>query len=108
MDYCFKLVMHAVSEEALFRGFLWGYLRLFGLHPVWTWLVIALSFVIGHRYYFGRYAYFSLCILPAGALSLGFIAWKTRSNCLKYWPSCSIECFWNQLCIQFRFTEVMA
>lgn len=69
----------AVSEEPLFRGFLWGYLRKLGLSPIWTWLLISFSFVVGHLFYFGSSPISLFLLVPVASLALGLIAWKTKS-----------------------------
>jgi membrane protease YdiL (CAAX protease family) len=70
----------AVFEEPLFRGFLWGYLRLAKWKNVWIWLFQAGLFTLGHVYY--------LRVEPVGpwlirllipSLLLGLIAWGARS-----------------------------
>jgi membrane protease YdiL (CAAX protease family) len=70
----------AVWEEPLFRGFLWGYLRLAGWKNFWIWIFQALLFTGAHFYYlntepFGLY--FVRMMLPA--LLLGLVAWCARS-----------------------------
>ena len=70
----------AVWEEPLFRGFLWGYLRLAKWKNVWIWLFQAGLFTLGHVYYlrvepFG--SWFVRITIPA--LTLGLIAWGARS-----------------------------
>jgi hypothetical protein len=69
----------AVSEEPLFRGFLWGYLRKLGLSPIWAWLLIAFSFTIGHLFYFGSSPISLFVIVPVVSLALGLIAWKSKT-----------------------------
>ena len=46
-----QMVNAAVWEEPLFRGFLWGYLRLAGWKNGWIWLFQALLFTAAHCYY---------------------------------------------------------
>jgi membrane protease YdiL (CAAX protease family) len=75
-----QMVNAAVWEEPLFRGILWGHLRLAGWKNGWIWLFQALLFTAAHCYYlrtepFG--SYFIRMMLPA--LLLGFIAWRARS-----------------------------
>jgi membrane protease YdiL (CAAX protease family) len=70
----------AVWEEPLFRGFLWGYLRLAKWKNAWIWLFQAGLFTLGHVYYlrvepFG--SWFIRIIIPS--LLLGLIAWCARS-----------------------------
>lgn len=69
----------AAAEEPLFRGFLWGRLRKCGWKDHWIWLFQALLFAVGHAYYVGSSNVSAFLLVPLGALSLGFVAWKTRS-----------------------------
>ncbi|MBN2148151.1 MAG: CPBP family intramembrane metalloprotease [Anaerolineales bacterium] len=73
-----SLSNEGIDEEPLFRGFLWGYLRRFGLkdHSIWWiqgvlfWLVHYDRLFMGHAsFWFG---------LPFGLL-FGFLAWRSRS-----------------------------
>jgi len=52
-----QLCNAATLEEPLFRGFLWGYLRLQGWNEKWIWLFQALLFWVGHIYYLGVASY---------------------------------------------------
>jgi membrane protease YdiL (CAAX protease family) len=70
----------AVWEEPLFRGFLWGHLRLAGWKNAWIWLFQAGLFTLGHIYYlraepFG--AWLVRILVPA--LVIGLAAWGARS-----------------------------
>ena len=70
----------AVWEEPLFRGFLWGYLRLAKWKNVWIWLFQAVLFTLGHVYYLRSEAFVPWLIrmlLPS--LLIGFIAWRAGS-----------------------------
>jgi membrane protease YdiL (CAAX protease family) len=70
----------AVWEEPLFRGFLWGYLRLARWQEGWIWLFQALLFTLGHVYYLQNEAvgpWFLRLMLPS--LLIGFIAWRAKS-----------------------------
>jgi membrane protease YdiL (CAAX protease family) len=69
----------AVSEEPLFRGFLWGYLRKAGWREPWIWLFQAGLFWIGHIYYFGKLLISFWIAIPIGGLVLGGLAWRSRS-----------------------------
>jgi membrane protease YdiL (CAAX protease family) len=72
--------MAAVMEEPLFRGFLWGYLRIAKLNNFWIWIFQALFFTAGHVYYLPSEplgTWFIRMILPA--LLLGLIAWGAKS-----------------------------
>jgi membrane protease YdiL (CAAX protease family) len=69
----------AISEEPLFRGFLWGYLRKAGWNEVIIWIFQAFLFWIGHIFYFGKMVVSFWIIVPIGGLLLGLLAWKSRS-----------------------------
>lgn len=75
-----QMVNAAVWEEPLFRGFLWGYLRMAGWKNVWIWLFQALLFTFAHFYYLREEAFpvfFVRMMIPA--LLVGLIAWRARS-----------------------------
>lgn len=74
-----QLTTAAFLEEPLFRGFLWGYLRMAGWKDVWIWLLQAVLFALGHSYYFGRANISFWVIVPTASLILGWIAWRSRS-----------------------------
>lgn len=74
-----QLTRAASLEEPLFRGFLWGYLRLAGWKDVWIWLFQAGLFMLGHVYYFGQYNVSFWVIVPIGGLVIGWTAWRARS-----------------------------
>lgn len=70
----------AVFEEPLFRGFLWGYLRLAKWKNVWIWLFQAGLFTLGHVYYLRAEPFESWLIrLLVPSLVLGLVAWGARS-----------------------------
>lgn len=74
-----QLTRAASLEEPLFRGFLWGYLRLAGWKEGWIWLFQTGLFLLGHIYYFGRHSFSFWLIVPVGGLVIGWIAWRARS-----------------------------
>jgi len=74
-----QLSTAAALEEPLFRGFLWGALKERGWKEIWIWLFQALLFVLGHIYYLGPANDSFFVIVPAGALLLGLMAWKSGS-----------------------------
>ncbi|HVN56460.1 MAG TPA: CPBP family intramembrane glutamic endopeptidase [Anaerolineaceae bacterium] len=69
----------AVSEEPLFRGILWGYLRHAGWKNLWIWLVQAGLFALSHLYYLSDRPFFFWVSVPLGGLVLGLLAWRSRS-----------------------------
>jgi hypothetical protein len=50
-SFFYQLGYAAVSEEPLFRGFLWGYLRQSKWKDVWIWLFQTGLFTLSHIYY---------------------------------------------------------
>jgi membrane protease YdiL (CAAX protease family) len=70
-----------VSEEPLFRGFLWGQLRRSGWRDVWIWSLQAAAFGLVHLYMLLRapLAFWSL-VAPV-ALVGGLLVWRSRSLC---------------------------
>lgn len=74
----FQLSSAAISEEPLFRGILWGYLRTKGMKDGWICLVQAGLFWVGHIYYIGTGINFWI-IHPLLALLFGIVVWKFKS-----------------------------
>lgn len=79
LSFPYQLGYSAVTEEPLFRGFLWGCLRRSGWKEVWIWLAQAVLFMLGHIYYLQQAPIAFWVIVPAGALVLGLLAWRSRS-----------------------------
>jgi len=69
----------AVSEEPVFRGFLWGTLRKSGWRDGWIWLFQAGLFLLAHLYYINTMPISFWIIVPVGGLVLGWLAWRSRS-----------------------------
>ena len=69
----------AVLEEPLFRGFLWGFLKMARWKDVWIWLFQAGLFMLGHSYYLGSANISFFLVVPIGGLVLGLAAWRSRS-----------------------------
>ncbi len=69
----------ALTEEPLFRGFLWGYLRKTKLGPVGAWLLIALLFWFAHLYFINVNPISFFITVPVAALVFGFISWRSRT-----------------------------
>lgn len=70
----------AVFEEPLFRGFLWGYLRLAGWKDFWIWLFQAALFTLGHIFYLHTepvLTWFVRMLMPS--LVFGLVVWGARS-----------------------------
>jgi membrane protease YdiL (CAAX protease family) len=79
MSFPYQLGYAAVTEEPLFRGFLWGYLRKSGWKEIWIWLTQAGLFALGHIYYLNKAPLSFGIIVPVGALVMGLFAWRSRS-----------------------------
>jgi membrane protease YdiL (CAAX protease family) len=79
VEFTFQLGYAAVSEEPLFRGFLWGYLLKLGWKGVWIWLFQAALFMLGHIYYAGDLPISFWLLVPVAALVLGAMAWKSKT-----------------------------
>lgn len=69
----------AVIEEPVFRGFLWGYLRLKGWKDINTWIFQAVLFMLAHIYYWNTLPFSFWLVVPLSGLTLGVLAWKTRT-----------------------------
>ena len=74
----FQLSSAAISEEPLFRGFIWGYLKNKGIKDPWICVIQALLFWAGHIYYIGTGINFWI-VHPLFAIFIGLLVWKTRS-----------------------------
>jgi membrane protease YdiL (CAAX protease family) len=79
LAFLYQLGFAAVSEEPLFRGFLWGYLRRLGWRQVWVWLLQAGLFMIAHLYFINALAFNFWVIVPVAGLVFGWFAWRSRS-----------------------------
>jgi membrane protease YdiL (CAAX protease family) len=93
-----------VAEEPLFRGILWGFLYKLGWRNAWIWLFQSALFALGHLYYFNSSPISFWMIVPASALGLGLLAWKSHSvatsmaahgflNSLGYMAGCILYSF---------------
>jgi membrane protease YdiL (CAAX protease family) len=74
----FDLSNAAISEEPLFRGLLWGFLKHKGIKDHWICIIQGILFWLGHIYYFGTGVNFWV-IHPFLAILLGLLVWKTKS-----------------------------
>lgn len=77
--FFYQLGFAAVTEEPLFRGFLWGYLQKARWKNVWIWLFQAGLFTLGHIYYFNKYPISLWLIVPVVSLILGAIVWRSKT-----------------------------
>jgi membrane protease YdiL (CAAX protease family) len=76
----YQLGYAAVSEEPLFRGFLWGGLRNMRVKEGWILLIQALLFAIAHIHLLKTVSpalFFGITFL--NALFFGLVAWRSRS-----------------------------
>jgi membrane protease YdiL (CAAX protease family) len=78
-DFFYQLGYAAVSEEPLFRAFLWGYLHKAGWKTVWIWLFQAGLFMLGHIYYIPKYPFLFWLIVPLSGLILGALIWRSKT-----------------------------
>jgi membrane protease YdiL (CAAX protease family) len=74
-----QLVLAAISEEPLFRGFLWGALRRSRWKDIWILFFQTGLFIIGHIYYFGSMPISFWIVVPTGGIVFGLLAWRSRS-----------------------------
>ncbi|HEY3316717.1 MAG TPA: CPBP family intramembrane glutamic endopeptidase [Bacillota bacterium] len=75
-----ELASAVVSEEPVFRGFLWGYLRKAGLSDFQTLLVQAALFWVAHFFQASKgFGVGFFLLIPVGSLVFGFLAWRARS-----------------------------
>jgi len=79
LAFFYQMGFAAVSEEPLFRGFLWGYVRRLGWNDAGVWLSQALLFMLAHLYFINALHIQFWLIVPAGGLILGLFAWRSRS-----------------------------
>jgi len=79
MTFIYQVGYAAVTEEPLFRGFLWGYLRKLKWNELWIWLFQAGLFMFGHIYYINQHPISFWIIVPVGGLMCGWLAWRSRT-----------------------------
>lgn len=77
--FLYQLGFAAISEEPLFRGFLWGYLRRSGWREVYVWLAQAALFMSAHLYFKDALPFQFWIAVPASGLLFGVLAWRSRS-----------------------------
>jgi membrane protease YdiL (CAAX protease family) len=73
----FQLAFAGISEEPLFRGILWGYLRRRNLPSLAVCLIQAFLFWVGHVYYWQMSSFW--LITPVISVALGLIVWRTKN-----------------------------
>lgn len=74
-----QLVNASIMEEPLFRGFLWGYLRKWGLTDIKILVVQTILFWMAHIYYLGQVAFSFWILVPTAGIIFGILAWRSRS-----------------------------
>lgn len=79
LDFPYQIGYAAVTEEPLFRGFLWGFLRKLNWRETRIWLFQAGLFMLGHIYYLHHAPISLWIVVPIGALVLGWLAWRSRT-----------------------------
>ena len=79
VGFFYQIGYAAVSEEPLFRGFLWGYLKGVRWKDWWIWLFQAGLFMLGHLYYINTYPISFWVIVPVCSLVLGWLACRSRT-----------------------------
>ncbi len=79
LAFMYQLGFAAISEEPLFRGFLWGYLRRLGWREIYVWLAQAALFMSAHLYFKDAVPFNFWIAVPAGGLLFGLLAWRSRS-----------------------------
>src|SRR6266498_588434 len=77
--FLYQLGFASVSEEPLFRGFLWGYLHRSGWKEGWIWLAQAAVFMSAHLYFRDALPFEFWVVVPLAGLILGILAWRSRS-----------------------------
>jgi len=77
--FVYQIGQAAISEEPLFRGFLWGYLRKMKWREIWIWLFQASLFTFSHIYYLNTYPISLWIVIPVIALVLGWLVWRSRT-----------------------------
>ena len=75
----YQLGYASVTEEPLFRAFLWGYLYKAGWKTVWIWLFQAGIFMLGHIYFLSKAPISFWFIVPLGGLIFGGLVWRSKT-----------------------------
>lgn len=69
----------AIYEEAIFRGFLWGYLEKKKWDNKWILVFQGILFWLLHLYYLPNSPIVFWISVPLVGLILGLVAWRSRS-----------------------------
>ncbi len=68
-----------VTEEPLFRGFLWGQLHQSGWQEFWIWILQGLLFAMAHLYMLFEAPLRFLFLVPTTGFIAGLLAWRSRT-----------------------------
>ena len=79
LNLLYHLGFAPINEEPVFRGFLWGILRQSKWKEGWILVMQAALFTLAHVYFANRYPVMFWVFIPAAALLLGLVAWRSRS-----------------------------
>ncbi len=79
LRFPYQIGYAGVTEEPMFRGFLWGYLRKAGWRDWWICLFQSALFMFAHIYNLNNSLFAFWITAPLGALVLGFLVWRSRS-----------------------------
>jgi membrane protease YdiL (CAAX protease family) len=69
----------AITEEPLFRGFLWGMLAKYGWKNSSILVFQTGLFMIGHAYYFNDAPLMFWILVPLAGLAFGYLVWRSRT-----------------------------
>ncbi|HCS40412.1 MAG TPA: hypothetical protein DIW44_12620 [Anaerolineaceae bacterium] len=79
LNFLSQLGNAAISEEPLFRGFLWGFLLKSGWKNVWIWLFQTFLFIVGHLYYLNGSLISLWVYIPVSGLVFGALVWRSKT-----------------------------
>jgi len=79
VSFAYQMGMAAVSEEPVFRGFLWGYLRKLGWKDIKILFFQAALFTFAHIYALTGFPISFWIIVPVVSLILGLLVWRSRT-----------------------------
>jgi len=79
LQFLYQIGFAAVTEEPLFRGFLWGYLRQLKWKEVWICLFQAFLFTLAHAYYIKSSPVSFWLLDPFYGIVFGLLVWRSRS-----------------------------
>lgn len=77
--FIYQLGNTTISEEFIYRGFLWGIMLRYGYENKWILLISSILFTFSHVDFFMRRKILSIIGLFVFSLLVGLSAWKSRS-----------------------------